>query len=434
MLDLLTMYGNKEQKGMRTKFLKMVTVFAMLQLLLVGTVEAETAPYEIAKKHEPQASKYYQPESAMTTTQTGQILYDYQGEDKLYPASVVKMMTFYLVYDALDKGDLKLSNKVKITADHQGVAQLPNVSTHPIKAGQEFTVEELLQQAVMVSSNAATMVLAERVSGDTSTFTKQMNDKARAFHMKDTYFTNPAGLDNAWLLQYAPKDFQNAGKPTSTAYDLSILANRLVKDHPEILEISKLRTSKQQGGTLHTTNYSLPGEANGMDGVDGLKTGTSDTAYHFMLTAKQQDLRLQTAVLTVAPFNDNSAKHARHIVANGITKEMFERYTYKKVLSKGEHRIQDKKYEVKQDLYDVVPKNMKITDKDFKIDEENQRITLNYQRQFLTGYQAPSVAIEKKGFELFGKEPWPPLMIVGGLFLVMLLTGFALWLGRKMRV
>ena len=417
---------------MKGKFSKVITLFVLIQLLFVGTVDAATKPYEVAKKHESQASSQYQPEAAMTTTETGQILYDYHGQEALYPASVVKMMTFYLVFDAIESGNIKLSDKVTITADQQGVADLPNVSTYPIKEGQVFTVEELLKQAVMASSNAATMVLAEKVSGDTSTFTKQMNDKARAFNMKDTYFTNPAGLDNAWMKQYAPKDFLDAGKPTSMAYDLSILATRLVKDHPQILEMTKLREDRQQNGTLHTTNYSLPGEANGMTGVDGLKTGTSDQAYHFMLTAKQQDLRLQTAVLSIAPFNDNNAKHARHIVANGITQEMFDQYTYKKVLSKGEHRIRDKKYEVKQDLYDVVPKNMKISDKHFKIDEEKQRISLNYQRQFLAGYKAPSVAVEKQGIEWFGDEPWSPLMIVGGLSLVVLLTAFTLWLSYKM--
>lgn len=416
---------------MWTKFLKVMMVFTMLQLLLVGTVEAETASYEIAKKHEPQASKDYQPESAMTTTQTGQILYDFNGEQTLYPASVVKMMTFYLVYDAIDKGELNLSDNVKITAEHQGVAQLPNVSTHPIIAGQTFTIEELLQQAIMVSSNAATMVLAEKVSGDTSTFTQQMNDKARAFNMKDTYFTNPTGLDNAWLHQYAPQEFTDVGKPTSSAYDLSILAIRLVNDHPEILDITKQRMLNQEGGMQRTTNYSLPGEANGMSGVDGLKTGTSDEAYHFMMTAKQQHLRLQTAVLHVAPFNDNNAKHARHIIANGVTQEMFDQYTYKKVLSKGEHRIHDKKYEVKQDLYDVVPKKMKLSDKNFKIDEEKGRISLKYERQFLEGYQAPSVKIEKKGIEWFGDKPSTPLMISVGLFLIVLLTSFTVWRIKK---
>ncbi|UXR78608.1 MULTISPECIES: DUF1958 domain-containing protein [unclassified Staphylococcus] len=416
---------------MRIKLLKVMMVFTMLQLLLVGTVEAETAPYEIAKKHEPQASQYYQPKFAMTTTQTGQILYDYNGEETLYPASVVKMMTFYLVYDAIDHGTIKLTDKVKITPEYQAVAQLPNVSTYPIKAGQEITVEALLQQAMMTSSNAATMVLADKVSGDTSTFTQQMNDKARAFNMKDTYFTNPAGLDNAWLHQFAPKDFMDVGKPTSSAYDLSILATRLVNDHPKILNITKLRTVHQADGAVRTTNYSLPGEANGMSGVDGLKTGTSDEAYHFMLTAKQQHLRLQTAVLQVEPFNDNNAKHARHIMANGITKEMFERYTYKKVLSKGEHRIHDKKYEVKQDLYDVVPKKMKLSDKNFKIDKEKERISLNYERQFLQGYHAPSVKIEQKGFEWFSDEPRVALIISVGLFLIILLALFTMWRIKK---
>ncbi|UXR74185.1 DUF1958 domain-containing protein [Staphylococcus sp. IVB6238] len=419
---------------MRTKFLKVIMAFTMLQLLLVGTVEAETAPYEITKRHESQAASQYQPQSAMTTTQTGQILYDYHGEETLYPASVVKLMTFYLVYDAVEKGELKLTDQVKITKDHQAVAQLPDVSTYPIKEGQEVTIEALLQQAIMVSSNAATMVLADKVSGDVSTFTKQMNDKAREFKMNDTYFTNPAGLDNAWLKQYAPKDFMNAGKPTSSAYDLSILATRLVNDHPEILDITKQRTLNQEGGMQKTTNYSLPGEANGMPGVDGLKTGTSDEAYHFMLTAKQHNLRLQTAVLQVAPYNDNRAKHARHLIANGITQEMFDRYTYKKVLSKGEHRIQDQKYDVKKDLYDVVPKNMNVSDKDFKIDEENGRISLKYNRQFLLGYQVPTVSIEKKGFELFGKEPWPFMIIGSGVFLVILLIIFIMWWRKKMRV
>ncbi|MCS4486543.1 DUF1958 domain-containing protein [Staphylococcus americanisciuri] len=90
-------------------------------------------------------------------------------------------------------------------------------------------------------------------------------------------------------------------------------------------------------------------------------------------------------------------------MANGVTKEMFNHYAYKKVLSKGEHHTQGKKYDVKHDLYDVFPKYMKITYKDFKIDNEHQRVMLNYQRQFLMGHQASSVAIETKGLHYLVK-------------------------------
>ncbi|WP_180809760.1 DUF1958 domain-containing protein [Staphylococcus sp. 17KM0847] len=411
------------------RFFKCLLGLMLFNMLVTSNVEAMTTPYNMAKKHQSQAMQQYQPESALTVSQTGQILYDYRSEKSLYPASLSKLMTFYLVYDALEKGEIHLTDKVKITKNQQGVAQLPNVSTYPIQSGQVFTVEELLKQSIMVSSNAASMVLAEHVAGDTSTFTKQMNQKAKMLKMNHTYFTNPTGLDNAWLKQYAPKAFRNEGKTMTTAQDMGILATHLVNDHPQILNITSIRQDMQKAGILHTTNYSLPGETNGMKGVEGLKTGTGDQGYHFVLTAKQQQLRLQTAVLRVTPANNIHAKHARHIMANGITEEIFNQYTYKKVLSRGEQRINGKKYEVKKDLYDVVPKTMSASDYHFKVDEEKERVTLKYKRHFISGYHAPSVAVERKS--LLNLVQSNMTVIAIGLISTATLLGGVAWLAYK---
>lgn len=362
-------------------------------MLLTPIAHAEQTPIDIAKENHQAIQKKFDPKSAYVTTQQGQILYDYHGARTIDPASTTKLMTVYLILKDIKQGKLHLSDKVKITPTYEQMSELPNLTTFPLKHKQTYTVDQLLKQAMLESSNAATLVLADDVDGDITKFTDRMNSTAKSLGMHHTHFTNPSGASNELLQPFISKDYKDETISKSTAQDMAILSQALLKQYPEVLKYSKLETDKQHDTPLKNTNLSLPHgpDALKVTNADGLKTGTSENGYNLVLTAEQNDLRINTVVMNVQPYPDEAAKHARQKLANVLTKEAFKNYEYRKVISKGEHEIDGKTYEVKKDLYDLVPKNK--AKYDLKVTEDEQ-LTVDYPRKFLKGYHAPSVAVE----------------------------------------
>lgn len=335
----------------------------------------------------------YKPESVSVITQTGQILYQSNDDKVTDPASLTKMMTMYLTFDAIENGDIKASDKIQITPDYEKMSELPNLASVPLEAEQAYTIDQFLRQITLESSNAATLILGEKIAGSTSRFTNQMNDKAKKIGMEHTQFVNPTGADNQLLHQYAPEKYKKERKTQTTSQDMTILMQHLLKDHPEVLTYSSKTKDNQFDTELKTKNLSLKGERFDLKGADGLKTGTSDEGYSLALTSKRDGLRLNEAILNVKPFPSNKAKNERHKIANKHINKQFDKYEYRKVLSEGEHEINDKTYHVKNDLYDVVPKKMKNVK--LNVDKKGKAY-VSYKRQFIKGTHAPKVDVSLK--------------------------------------
>lgn len=335
----------------------------------------------------------YKPESVSVITQTGQILYQSNDDKVTDPASLTKMMTMYLTFDAIENGDIKASDKIQITPDYEKMSELPNLASVPLEAEQAYTIDQFLRQITLESSNAATLILGEKIAGSTSRFTNQMNDKAKKIGMEHTHFVNPTGADNQLLHQYAPEKYKKERKTQTTSQDMTILMQHLLKDHPEVLTYSSKTKDNQFDTELKTKNLSLKGERFDLKGADGLKTGTSDEGYSLALTSKRDGLRLNEAILNVKPFPSNKAKNERHKIANKHINKQFDKYEYRKVLSEGKHEINDKTYHVKNDLYDVVPKKMKNVK--LNVDKKGKAY-VSYKRQFIKGTHAPKVDVSLK--------------------------------------
>ncbi len=335
----------------------------------------------------------YKPESVSVITQTGQILYQFNDDKVTDPASLTKMMTMYLTFDAIENGDIKASDKIQITPDYEKMSELPNLASVPLEAEQAYTIDQFLRQITLESSNAATLILGEKIAGSTSRFTNQMNDKAKKIGMEHTHFVNPTGADNQLLHQYAPEKYKKERKTQTTSQDMTILMQHLLKDHPEVLTYSSKTKDNQFDTELKTKNLSLKGQQFDLKGADGLKTGTSDEGYSLALTSKRDGLRLNEAILNVKPFPSNKAKNERHKIANKHINKQFDKYEYRKVLSEGKHEINDKTYHVKNDLYDVVPKKMKNVK--LNVDKKGKAY-VSYKRQFIKGTHAPKVDVSLK--------------------------------------
>lgn len=204
-------------------------------------------------------SAAYEPTSAVNVSQTGQLLYQYNIDTKWNPASMTKLMTMYLTLEAVNKGQLSLDDTVTMTNKEYIMSTLPELSNTKLYPGQVWTIADLLQITVSNSSNAAALILAKKVSKNTSDFVDLMNNKAKAIGMKNTHFVNPTGAENSRLRTFAPTKYKDQERTVTTARDYAILDLHVIKETPKILDFTKQLAPTTHAVTYYTFNFSLEG-------------------------------------------------------------------------------------------------------------------------------------------------------------------------------
>lgn len=372
---------------------KATHVFLLCMLLIGWTVPFNAHASEFSDSTDTLLENE-QLESMMVTTQSGQILYDQDSDLKTDPASLTKMMTVYLTLDAIENGKVKNDQSVKIDDTYESMSTIPMLSNVPLKRGDSYTIDQLVLQTLLKSSNAATLVLGDQISGSTSKFVDAMNQKAKKIGMKDTHFVNPTGATNELLRNFAPKSYKDENRTQTTSSDMSLLVHSLLKKHPEVLDYSSKLNDTQNGQTLTSINLGLEGQPYEVEGADGLKTGTNEKGYSLALTGKRGKLRLNEVIFNVQPYPSDATKANLYRIAGQVMDNAYDDYEYRKVISKGKHKINDKLYEVEKDLYDIVPKGekpkLKVTD--------DHRVYADYDREFIKGSKPPSVPAKKVNF------------------------------------
>ncbi|MCU6793068.1 MULTISPECIES: D-alanyl-D-alanine carboxypeptidase family protein [Paenibacillus] len=235
---------------------------------------------------------------------TGQILYEFNSDTALPPASMSKMMTEYLVMESVKSGKHKLDDMVptsQYAADVIGSGDL-------LAFKEQVSLKDMFSAMSIYSANDASVALAEFISGSTEEdFAKMMNEKAKQFGLSDqAHFINATGLSRADLGKYAPKELQ--GETMLTAKDAALIAYNLIKDYPEILETTKIPSKKfreKDKTPMINWNWMLEGNKDNTNfkkyaypGLDGLKTGSTDDAgYCFTGTAVRNGVRLISVVM-----------------------------------------------------------------------------------------------------------------------------------------
>lgn len=234
---------------------------------------------------------------------TGQVLYENNADVALPPASMAKMMTEYLVMEALKSGKIKWEDMVPISqysADVIGSGGLLNV-------GEQYSVKDLFGAMSIYSANDASVALAEYLGGTEEKFATMMNDKAKEMGLSDqAHFISATGLSRADLGKYAPKEVQ--GETLLTAKDAALIAYNILKDHKEILDFTKQPSKKfreTDKSPMINWNWMLEGNKDNVNfkkyayqGLDGLKTGSTDDAgYCFTGTAERNGMRLISVVM-----------------------------------------------------------------------------------------------------------------------------------------
>ena len=181
----------------------------------------------------------------------GKILYSRGASLERYPASLTKIMTLYLVFEDIKKGKIKLSTKLR--ASRRAVRQPP--SKIGLGIGEKISVEKAIRALVVKSANDVAVTVAENLGGSERNFARRMTATAKRLGMKKTRFKNASGLPNF--------------AQVTTAYDMAILASRMISDFPEYYHYFSLRTFKYQGHVFRSHNKLL----GRYKGADGLKTG-----------------------------------------------------------------------------------------------------------------------------------------------------------------
>ncbi|MED4636263.1 D-alanyl-D-alanine carboxypeptidase [Peribacillus frigoritolerans] len=239
---------------------------------------------------------------------TGQIVYEKNADKVLGIASMSKMMTEYIIMESIENGKISWDQKVKINKYVHDLSKAPNLSNVGLTEGEDYTVKELYQAMAVYSGNAATVALAQLVSGSEKSFVKLMNEKAKELGLKNHKFVNASGLNNSDLLGQYPSGDED-DENIMTAKDTALLAYRLINDYPEVLKIASIPKLKFRDGKEYPNfNWMLPGLIFEYKGVDGLKTGSTDFAgYGHTGTVIRDGQRYITVVMKSTNKNERFA-------------------------------------------------------------------------------------------------------------------------------
>ncbi|AZB41152.1 D-alanyl-D-alanine carboxypeptidase [Bacillus sp. FJAT-42376] len=237
--------------------------------------------------------------SILVEASSGKILYGNNIDQALPIASMAKMMTEYLVLEAIKEGKVTWDQTYTPNDYTYNISQRRDLSNVPFRKDGSYTVKELYDAMAIYSANSAAIASAEIVAGSESNFVKMMNAKAKELGMTDYHFVNATGLENKDLQGNFPEGTTEDEQSEVSARDMAKLAARLIQDFPEALEISSIpRKTFKEGTEMPNYNWMLKGLIYEYEGVDGLKTGSTDSAgSSFTATAKKNGMRVITVVL-----------------------------------------------------------------------------------------------------------------------------------------
>jgi len=211
--------------------------------------------------------------------QSGQTLAEKNADVKIEPASLTKLMTAYLAFSAIRDGRLKPDQLLNVS-DKAWKAEGSRMFLDP---KQPATVNDLLKGMIVQSGNDACIVLAEAIAGSEDSFAAMMNQAAKQMGLNNTHFLNSTGLPDP--------------RHTTTARDLALLSNALIREFPDNYKLYSLREFRYNGITQPNRNRLLVIDPS----VDGVKTGHTDNAgYCLIASAKRESRRLLSVVLGAA--------------------------------------------------------------------------------------------------------------------------------------
>ena len=285
-------------------------IFALM--LTAAPVTAAAPPFETAA-----------PVAFLVDLSSEAVLYAKDADRRMPPASMAKMMTVYVAFDMIKKGELKLDTMYTVRPETWAKWHGPAAgSTMFLSSGEQVSVDNLLKGIVTLSGNDACIVLAEGIAGTEEAFAARMNETAKRLGLANSQFGN----SNGW---------PDAGRTYVTARDLAKLATATIEDHPQLYKrfysLKEFTWGKTLGSGSAITQANRDPLLGRVAGADGLKTGHTDEAgYGFTGSAEQSGRRLVMVVAGLGSFNQRIEESVRFIDWG------FKAWTTKPLLAKGQ--------------------------------------------------------------------------------------------------
>ncbi|KIN62387.1 D-alanyl-D-alanine carboxypeptidase family protein [Sulfitobacter noctilucicola] len=245
---------------------------AAIWLLVIVPLSARAAPYA----------------AYVMDARTGKVIHAQNANTRLHPASLTKMMTLYVAFQAIERGEISLDSKVTISK--KAAAEPP--SKLGLRAGQRIKLRYLIRGAAVKSANDAATAIGEAISGSEARFARRMNNMAQSLGMTRTTFKNMHGLTEAGHL--------------STAHDMSIMGRHLLYDFPQYYNLfSRITADAGVRKVSHTNRRFL----NSYKGADGIKTGyTRAAGFNLTASAERGNERI---IVTVFGGKSTASRNAK---------------------------------------------------------------------------------------------------------------------------
>lgn len=267
---------------------KRIIVFSLILIFILSLVPSIFLMAEEQKDNENQSTQTVidveSPSALLMEVNSGQILYEKDGETARRPASVTKLMTMLLAFEALDSGKLTLDSIVTVS---EHAASMGGSQVY-LEVNEQQTVEDILKCMIVSSANDAAVAMGETIAGSEESFVQMMNERAKELGMENTHFENACGLE--------------AEGHMMSAKDIALLSRELLLKHPEVLEYTTIwmdsithKTNKGESefGLANTNKFLKKYE-----GANGLKTGyTSDAGFSMSATATRNGTTLIAVVM-----------------------------------------------------------------------------------------------------------------------------------------
>ncbi|MEO1178716.1 MAG: D-alanyl-D-alanine carboxypeptidase family protein, partial [Pseudomonadota bacterium] len=247
-------------------------IFTAIWLIIVLPLSLWAAPYA----------------AVVMDARSGEVLHSRNADTRLHPASLTKMMTLYVAFEAIEKGEISLDTKIKVS--RKAAAEPP--SKLGLRAGQRIKLRYLIRASAVKSANDAATAIAEAISGSEAAFARRMNRTAKAMGMSRTTFKNAHGLTESGHM--------------STARDMTILGRHVLYDYPEYYNLFS-RTSTHAGiRDVSNTNRRL---LSAYRGADGIKTGyTRAAGFNLVASAERGNERI---IATMFGGSSAASRNAR---------------------------------------------------------------------------------------------------------------------------
>ncbi|MEX2785660.1 D-alanyl-D-alanine carboxypeptidase PBP3 [Streptococcus sp. H49] len=344
---------------------KILGIIFVLLIFWGGTAKADD--FEAAAEH-----------ALAVEVSTGKILYEKDAATPDGIASITKILTVYLVYKEIDQGQLSWDSKVAISDYAYNLTANSDVSNVPME-DREYTVDQLVNATLIASANSAAIALAEHIAGSETAFVDMMQAQLQDWGISDASLVNASGLNNTYLGENIYPQSEPDAENQMSALDVAIIARHLITEYPDVLKITQQTSAAFAGTTINTYNYMLADMPYAREGVDGLKTGTTELAGAcFVATSSENGMRVISVVMNAEGGEEND--YARFEVTNSILDYVQNQFELVTLLSAGDSynnssgSVLDGK---KKTVEAVAKSDLKVVQK--KSDNQSDKIIANTQ-------------------------------------------------------